>query len=53
MRAAFHDLIHALTKIKQLEMEEARIRQEKRRMFKVAARMIDEMVKDSNGGESV
>ena len=46
MREALHDLIHSLVRIKQLEYEEAKIRREKRKMFKVAERMIDEMVKD-------
>ena len=46
MEQNLHSLIHALTKIKQLDAEEAKIRADKRKMFCVAEKMIDEMVKD-------
>ena len=46
MEQSLHDLIHAVTRIKQLDAEEAEIRKKKRQMFCIAERMIDEMVKN-------
>lgn len=51
--ANLHDLIHAFTEIKKLELDEARIRVRKRRLFCVAFDMIDRMAMDDreNAGQ--
>jgi hypothetical protein len=43
MDANLHDLIHAFTEIKRLEIDEARIRMRKRRLFCHVSKVIDDM----------
>lgn len=48
MKESLHELIHAVARIKKLDKVEARIREMKRKMFCLAERMIDEMVKNES-----
>lgn len=41
-----HDLIHALDTIRKLALDEAKIRQKKRRLFSIACKIVDTIIKE-------